>query len=90
MSSNSTSGIERETCTRRARAQTTVSQRTAILPAKLEGKRACEVHHTKVVLSSRLAQVCLPHLRDVIKNAIQSIFRHKKERVLMDFFVYCF
>lgn len=89
MSSNSSSGIERETCTRRARAQTTVSQRTAILPAKLEEKRVCEVDHTKVV-SSRLAQVCLPHLRDVIKNAIQSIFRHKKERVLMDFFVYCF
>lgn len=89
MSSNSSSGIERETCTRRARAQATVSQPTAILPAKLEEKRVYEVDHTKVV-PSRLAQVCLPHLRDVIKNAIESIFRHKKERVLMDFFVYCF
>ena len=87
MSSNSSSGIERETCTRRARAQTTGSQRTAILPAKMEEKRVCE--HTKVV-PSRLAQACLPHLRNVIKNAIQSIFRYKKERVLMDFFVYCF
>lgn len=89
MSSNSSSGIERETSTKRARAQTTGSQRTAILPAKLEKKRVCEVDHTKVV-PPRLAQVCLPHLRDVIKNAIQSIFRHKKEIVLMDFFVYCF